>query len=130
MTRNSQRNSQKTGRGQGRPFKPGVSGNPNGRPRLPAQIVELRALAREHTPEALNAIVTVMGDMKAPASARVAAASELLDRGWGRPTAALEHSGPDGGPLPIALTPMDWGALIRKVTGQEPTVPEAGGGCE
>jgi hypothetical protein len=68
-----------------------------------------------------------MGDMKAPASARVAAASEILDRGWGRPTAALEHSGPGGAPVPFTLQPMDWDALYRRVTGQEAatTVPEA-----
>jgi hypothetical protein len=32
-------------------------------------------------------------------TARVAAAQAVLDRGWGRPVQALEHSGPEGSPL-------------------------------
>src|SRR5687768_2107957 len=100
--RKAAENSQKTARrGQGRPFKPGQSGNPGGRPKLPPEIVELRALARQHTPAAVTAIIAVMGDQKAPASARVAAASEILDRGWGRAPATLEHSGPSGGAIPL-----------------------------
>src|SRR5262249_47391228 len=125
MAQNSQRDPQNRARGKGRPFKPGQSGNPGGRPKTTLELIALRDLARKHTPAALNAIVAVMGDIKAPASARVAAASELLDRGWGRPTAALEHSGPDGGP--IVLTPVDWDEVYRRVTGQEAAtaVPEA-----
>jgi len=33
--------------------------------------------------------------------ARVAAASELLDRGWGR--SAQVHSAPDGGPIQVII---------------------------
>ncbi|HEV7253866.1 MAG TPA: hypothetical protein VGN97_12340 [Mesorhizobium sp.] len=33
--------------------------------------------------------------------ARVAAANALLDRGFGRPSQAVKHSGPNGGPIPI-----------------------------
>ena len=96
---------------------------------MPAQIAELRVLARDYTPEALEAIVSVMSDTKAPPGARVAAASELLDRGRGRPTAAIEYYGPDGAPVPISLSPVDWDSLYRKVTGQEPTVPDARREC-
>lgn len=32
---------------------------------------------------------------------RVAAAIALLDRGYGKPRQALEHSGPDGAALPV-----------------------------
>jgi len=72
-------------------FKPGQSGNPGGRPKLPPEIVELRDLARKHTTEAVLAITAVMNDEKAPASARVSAAAEVLDRGWGRATATVEN---------------------------------------
>jgi hypothetical protein len=62
----------------------GVSGNPGGRPR------GIEALAREHTPEAIAALVRAL---KRPAHA-VPAAVALLDRGWGKPTQAV--TGADG----------------------------------
>jgi hypothetical protein len=62
-------------------FKPGQSGNPGGRPAVSA---EVRALARERTPEAMKVLTEIMKDAKAPAAARVAACRELLDRGYGR----------------------------------------------
>jgi hypothetical protein len=62
-------------------FQPGKSGNPGGRPR---ETAEVRSLAREHTTEAVEALRTIMKDSSEPASARVAAANSLLDRGWGR----------------------------------------------
>jgi len=65
----------------GRPFKKGQSGNPGGRPKV---VAEVRELAREHTQDAIKTLVDIMGDDKAHHSARVAAAKELLDRGYGR----------------------------------------------
>src|SRR4051794_10690210 len=64
-----------------RPFARGVSGNPGGRPRSIAKVEEL---AREHTEAAVATLAAIMTDGHAPASSRVAAASVLLDRGWGR----------------------------------------------
>jgi len=68
-------------RGPGKPFAPGVSGNPSGRPRV---ICELRDLARQHTRKAIQTLVTVMQSGESD-SARVAAANALLDRGFGKP---------------------------------------------
>src|SRR5215471_18930502 len=68
------------------PWKPGQSGNPGGRSRADA---ELRRLAREYTGEAVHALVVSLDDPKT----RVAAAAELLDRGWGKPRQEVEHSG-------------------------------------
>ncbi len=62
-------------------FQPGKSGNPGGRPR---ETGEVRALAREHTTEAVETLRAIMKNGSEPASARVAAANSLLDRGWGR----------------------------------------------
>jgi hypothetical protein len=78
-------------------FKPGVSGNPGGRPR---EVAHVRELARKYTDEAILALVDVLRNKKERGSARVAAAEALLSRGYGRPAQAIELSGADG-PLTI-----------------------------
>ena len=79
-------------------FKPGVSGNPGGRPKTP-QTIEVRRIilgvreaARELTLDALDTLATIMKDPKAPAAARISAAQALLDRGYGKPAQAIEVS--------------------------------------
>src|SRR3954468_2798965 len=67
-------------------FLPGVSGNPSGRPAI---VSEIQALARSHTASAINTLVEIMQSASTAASARVAAAVALLDRGYGRPTSAV-----------------------------------------
>ena len=64
------------------PFKPGRSGNPGGRPKI---VGEVQDLAREHTAKAMQTLVSVMNDEKAPPAARTTAAIAMLDRGYGRP---------------------------------------------
>lgn len=96
-------NRQKTarlGRGPGRPFQPGNCANPSGRPKLTPELLELRELARQHTRAAVEAIIAIMQDGGAPAGARVTAASEVLDRGWGRSMQSVEHAGPGGAAIP------------------------------
>ena len=51
------------------------------------------ALARTYTKAAIETLVGIMQDEQAPKPARVAAASAILDRGYGRPPQAVEHSG-------------------------------------
>jgi hypothetical protein len=68
-------------------FKKGVSGNPGGRPRV---IGEVRDLARQHTTDALNALVSIVNDGDANPGARVAAANTILDRGYGKAAASVE----------------------------------------
>jgi hypothetical protein len=72
-------------------FKPGVSGNPGGRPKTPRTIevrriiLGVREAARELTLDALDT-----KDPKAPAAARISAAVALLDRGHGKPYQAVD----------------------------------------
>lgn len=54
--------------------------------------MELRALARSHTEEAVKTLVTIMRSTKAPAQARAFAAEKLLDRGYGKPLQPTEVS--------------------------------------
>ena len=54
------------------------------------QITDVRDAARQHTRAAVETLVSVMEDRKAPHSARVAAANSLLDRGWGKATQHTE----------------------------------------
>jgi hypothetical protein len=69
-----------------KPFPKGQSGNPAGRPRI---IGEIRDLARTHAEDAIAALAEIAADRSAPPSARVSAASELLNRGYGRPPQAV-----------------------------------------
>ena len=54
---------------------------------------EIRTLARSYTRAAINTLVGIMRQPKAPPAARVMAANALLDRGWGKAKQAVEHSG-------------------------------------
>ncbi|MDP1664993.1 MAG: DUF5681 domain-containing protein [Methylobacter sp.] len=62
-------------------FKPGMSGNPGGRPK---GVKSVRKAAQLHTAEALATLVEIMKDSKSSSGSRVAAANALLDRGWGK----------------------------------------------
>ena len=68
-------------------FQPGKSGNPGGRPKGLSEVI---ALAREHTELAITTLVDIARQPKAAPAARVAAASALLDRGWGKPAQAIQ----------------------------------------
>ena len=58
-------------------FRPGVTGNPGGRPK------GIAALAREHKDKALSVLSAALDDEDA--RVRIAAAREILDRGYGKP---------------------------------------------
>jgi hypothetical protein len=60
-------------------FQPGKSGNPGGRPK------GIEAIAREHTPAAIAALVAALQNPRE----RVAAATVLLGYGWGKPVQAI-----------------------------------------
>src|SRR5262245_12383711 len=79
-----------------KPWQPGCSGNPGGRPQAS---LEVRGLAREHTAEALHTIVEIMRHSRSDA-VRLAAAEAILDRGWGRPAQAI--TGPEDVPFQMA----------------------------
>ena len=76
---------------------------------------EIRSLARSHTATAITTLSRIMRSAKAPASARVAAATALLDRGWGKPTQMIAGD-PEGEPIELKETcPWDDRELARRV---------------
>lgn len=60
---------------------------------------EIKSLARSHTETAIRTLAGIMRQPKAPASARVAAAEALLDRGWGKPKQDMTIAGDPENPI-------------------------------
>lgn len=59
---------------------------------------EVKVLARIYTQDAIDTLAKILAGRNKTLA--LAAARELLDRGWGRPMQAVEMSGPEGGPIP------------------------------
>ena len=73
------------------PFKPGQSGNPNGRPTMPKHF---KAAFDEMTPKAIETLAQLLSSPND--SLRLKAVREVLDRALGRPVQAHDLSGSDG----------------------------------
>jgi hypothetical protein len=77
-------------------FKPGVSGNPGGRPRRAETIeakritADVKTLAQQCAPEAISTLKTIMLNEKAPSAARISASMAILDRGYGKARQEVE----------------------------------------
>jgi hypothetical protein len=59
---------------------------------------DIKALAQQHCEAAIIELATILTTSESH-QARIAAAKELLDRGYGKATQAVEMSGPHGGPV-------------------------------
>jgi hypothetical protein len=82
-------------------WKPGQSGNPRGR--VPdKELVEARALAEKligpYAEDIVRRLVEIAVESKNE-QASIKAATELLNRLWGRPAQSVEVSGKQGAPL-------------------------------
>lgn len=75
--------------------KPAGSGRRAGTPNKAT--AEVKTLARVYGAEAVTTLAGIMRDKEQPTPARVAAARELLDRGYGK--APQAHTDGDGGNL-------------------------------
>ena len=93
-------------------FKPGQSGNPNGRPKIPP---ELREAAKAAAPEALQTAIDLMRDARVEPADRLRAATIVLDRAYGKPVQSTEISGPQGGAIQHELAGLSDEELERIV---------------
>ena len=85
---------------RGRPFAPGNSANPGGRPK------GLASLVRERTKdgaELVEFMLRVLRARKHPLRYRLEAAAWLADRGFGKALQQMELSGPGAEPLTIRI---------------------------
>lgn len=93
----------KTAKSSNRGSKPGErrGGRKAGTPNKTTAV--LRDIAREHTEAAINTLVSVLaGGEGIPPAAQVAAAKEILDRGYGKATTVI--GGEDGDAIKVAHT--------------------------
>ena len=81
-----------------RGFKPGVSGNPGGRPK---QRTDLTKLARKYTKTALLAVVRILKDPESGAANQLRAAEILLDRGHGKAPQVVTLDGDSSAPVDL-----------------------------
>ncbi len=77
---NSPATPRRLGGATGHGFMPGQSGNPKGRPKAP---VDIAALARVHGPQCVAVVVELLAS--SDERIRLAAATVLIERGFGKP---------------------------------------------
>lgn len=80
------------------PFKKGETGNPGGRPK---NLDRVCSLAREHTKASVERLAYWLESDNARAS--VAAATTLLNRGWGMATQSMQALDEDGKPTSLKI---------------------------
>lgn len=88
---------------KGVPFYPG--GKREGAGRKPLAATVLKEKLGDYAEDALKAFKfcsELMNDASAEKNVRLAAAREVMDRLWGKPTQAVQLSGKDGGPITIS----------------------------
>jgi hypothetical protein len=98
-------------------YKGMESPNKRGRPKQPKTVAEVRELAREKTGAMIEFLSRTALSPKAPFNARVQAAIEVLNRGWGRPHQSMDinHGAKDG--LADLLDQINGRFQIRTIEG-------------
>lgn len=90
-------------------FKPGLSGNPGGRPKRTPEELELIAACKQKAPAALNVIIRLMVRAKNE-RVRMDAALAILERGYGKPTQPI--STPPDEPMEHGVSMSDLTQLL------------------
>jgi hypothetical protein len=99
---------------------PGFTANPSGRPKVIARIQEL---ARQHTEAAITRVVELLASQDEKIA--LAAASELLDRGYGKP---MQQTQTDVRKIDFSVFAAAWVDGMKAANGYVDPVPviEAG----
>ena len=87
LAENSSRSAPRRGRGPGRPFRSGESGNPGGRPK------GIAALVRDQTDDGQELVAFMLATLRnprRPPALRMQACSWLADRAFGKPVQQLD----------------------------------------
>ena len=94
-------------------FKPGQSGNPSGRPKIPE---EFKEMARANSVKALRKAITMMDDPEVPAAVQLKAAEVVMERAWGKANQPL--TGLDDGPIAfdMEIQRLDDDELLDAIT--------------
>ena len=77
-------NSTGTARAPGRPFKPGQSGNPKGRPRQTKEQKDALAMIRDLAPEAAQKLREILQDPETKTTDKLRAIEIIFDRAFGK----------------------------------------------
>lgn len=95
LAENSQPEPAKKGRGKGKPFQKGKSGNPGG---VPRETLEVKAIMQEHGSEMVRLL------MESARGGNVQAQIRCVEYVLGKPKDLLEMTGKDGVPLAVSIT--------------------------
>jgi hypothetical protein len=88
---------------RGKPFAPGQSGNPGGRPPKTLEERTLEAMCRDRTQDALAVLLQIMTNGEQERN-RITAAMAVIERGHGKAVQPTTLSSPDGGPVDMNWT--------------------------
>jgi hypothetical protein len=94
-------------------FKPGVSGNPGGRPKRTPVTDAMRDLlnsphpAKKYKGKTYAEVLALKEVELAIESGDMRAAQEITDRVEGRVPQSMQHGGPGGGPIPIEFSSVE-----------------------
>lgn len=89
MTGNSEKTAKASKKPRGKPFAPGQSGNPSGRPKTTPEQQDALAAIRALAPNAAEVLSNIMSDEKAAPAARLKAAEIVLERTYGKAEAPV-----------------------------------------
>lgn len=87
-------------------FKPGQSGNPNGRPKKLPRLDDLLSEIMGEEKDGITAAEAILKRLRHMATqGNIKAAEMLLDRSYGKAKQPIEHTGKDGAPIEYIKLP-------------------------
>lgn len=88
---------------RGKPFQPGKTGNPGGRPKKTEEERTLEQMCRDKTPDALGVLIQIMESGEQERN-RMTAAMAIIERGYGKAVQPTTIGNPDGTKMDMNMT--------------------------